>query len=167
MANIKAAREARGWSQRQLVEAMHRRGFAMTQTTMTRVESFKRDLKLNEIADICRTLHIDPEDIALNPDDFKGELEVSTRRGAYADAADALESACKEYETACRALYSIGVQDDEVYIDPDPFTFWGRLARTSCVGIAKQTYEDGAGKWRRGNADALAPDDPMSGDGRS
>ena len=50
---LRLLRESRGWSQKQVAERMRAYGYSWNQSTITRIESASRPLRLNELADLA------------------------------------------------------------------------------------------------------------------
>ncbi len=55
---VRAAREAKGWSQRHLAEVMTAGGFRWHQTTVGKTETGKRPLQVAEIAELAKLLQL-------------------------------------------------------------------------------------------------------------
>ena len=50
---LRLLRESRGWSQKQVADRMRAYGYSWNQSTITRIESASRPLRLNELADLA------------------------------------------------------------------------------------------------------------------
>ena len=57
---VRALRNARGWTQDRLAAEMTRRGFAMHQTTIAKLESASRPTTLGELSELARLFRVNP-----------------------------------------------------------------------------------------------------------
>lgn len=160
--NIKAAREARGWSQRELMRRLQELGVDQNQSGMSRLEKGQREPGFAELKALADIFGVSLDTLTGRTDAFDSELEWTTKRGAYLDATQALRRAATEYEKAAEDLAWYLVSGDHT-----PTIETGGLmhsVRRSCALIARDQY-DYIGRWRDKTGLPLSEEDPAYGYG--
>lgn len=140
VANMKAARGARNWSQRDLVRELNRRGLMMNQTTLSRIENEEREPRVSEASEIASALGTTVEALMSDPEVFESTLEWTKVQGEFRDARQRLQEAADAYEEAARAMLA------ELPYAPSSINEVTREAldigaRRSCVEVARRQYE--------------------------
>lgn len=138
--NMKAARGARGWSQRDLVRELNRRGLMMNQTTLSRIENEEREARISEASTIASALGTTVEALMADPGVFASTLEWTKVQGEFRDARQRLQEAADQYEEAARAMLA------ELPYAPSGIIEETRQAldisaRRSCVEVAWRQYK--------------------------
>ncbi|MFB9619523.1 helix-turn-helix domain-containing protein [Brooklawnia cerclae] len=103
--NMKAAREARGWSQAVLVDHLELLGVeTLNQSTVSRIEKGERDVRLPEARAIAKVFSVSLDTMSSGPEKFESYLDWQRVYGAFRDARKGLARATVEYEDARRTL---------------------------------------------------------------
>lgn len=82
--NVRAAREQKGWSQRQLASALQKRGVKLDPSAVTRIERGAREAKLREAVAIAECLSVDLRELVTAEAHDPWSVAVDLRRQAEA-----------------------------------------------------------------------------------
>lgn len=99
---MKAAREAKGWSQSALANALG--GSGLNQSAISRIESGERAVRLSEARAIARVFGTNVDALSGTPAAFEKVLRWNALSGEYDSALRTLEEATDRYERAREAL---------------------------------------------------------------
>lgn len=103
-ANVKAAREARGWSQRDLAKELTKRGAPINQAALSRLEMGEREPRFAEVKELAQVFGVSMEALDIAPEEFSRTVEWTAIRGAFSDARRDLRQAADRYERAADRL---------------------------------------------------------------
>lgn len=84
---LKALREAQGWSQARLAAEVVKRGGVITQTTLTRLERGPRQVTLDELLTLAAALRVSPL-VLLLPETAEDSVRIDRQELSAADLAD-------------------------------------------------------------------------------
>ena len=102
--NVRAAREARGWSQGQLADELVRLGVHATQSSVSRLEKGEREPKLSELKALATAFSTTADAMWRTPEQFQRTLEWNEVLGAFTGSQTSLRLSMRDYEAARRAL---------------------------------------------------------------
>lgn len=104
MANVKAARLARGWTQADLSERMGAAGAPTAASALSRYESGEREPRLSQIRAIATVFGLAVDDLFRPADEFKEFLVWHRLAATFDEAAAQLGAAPVAYEAARHEL---------------------------------------------------------------
>lgn len=116
--NLKAAREARGWTQSQLAEALVERGIVINQTAISRIEKGDREVRLAEARALAAIFNTTVDALSGSPEKFSSVIEWNRLTGNLKDSERDLRSAAFRYEQARLALRNY------LEVSRDPLILW-------------------------------------------
>lgn len=105
-ANLRAVREARGWSQIDLVNALMTHGVSINQSAVSRIEKGEREATAKELRALAQTFGVPLGAFWEAPAEFNTVIAWSKVAGEYDAAHAALSAAVARYLDAAKALES-------------------------------------------------------------
>lgn len=166
-ANVKAAREARGWSQRDLARELSARDAPINQAALSRLEKGERDPRFVEVKALANVFGVSMEDLDTDPSQFGKSLEWTALRGMYSDARRDLKRASEAYERAANTLMEYLEFEHPDIIPEDVRDVLRKQAGQSCAQVALDRYFDVRDKLamdpnqkRHGRPWDISPSDP-------
>ncbi|MDK9624688.1 helix-turn-helix transcriptional regulator [Propionibacterium freudenreichii] len=130
--NLKAAREARGWSQDDLAQYLQSSGINIAQTGVSRWEQGEREPRATELRALARAFGTTVDALMQDPDDFTGTVKWNRVSSAFDAARDELLAAYSAYEKNRKLLLN--------YLASEPST---PASDTILRGYDKSANEDG------------------------
>lgn len=140
-ANVKTAREARGWSQRDLAKELTRRGATINQAALSRLEKGEREARFAEVKELAQVFGVSMEALDVDPEEFASTVEWTATRGTFSDARRELRKAADQYERAAHSLLRY-LRDRKPDIPDDVEEVLKRQAGQSCAGVALEQYRE-------------------------
>lgn len=103
--NMKAAREALGWTQARLAEELNKAGVdSISQSAVSRIEKGERDVRLNEARAIAKAFGASLDSFSGPPEAFKDVLAWNEVRGRFTTHWKMAQRMVKQYEDARTAF---------------------------------------------------------------
>lgn len=98
--NMRAAREALGWTQARLAEEIGKDIPGFSQSAVSRIEKGERDVRIREAKCIARAFGTSLDALSGEPEAFQDVLDWNRVRGRFQDAWMAVKAAQNEWELA-------------------------------------------------------------------
>lgn len=148
---VRAMREARGWSQTDLADRLGKLGFEYHQTTIGKLESGARPLRIGELFAMASVFDVTVEDLiasATGADEaFKGD-SVADLEAASAELRDNFIEQVDAYVTQqirvarrrSRALHASGAALPD---EADPLFIWRTVGNDGDLGFSAARIDDG------------------------
>lgn len=160
VANVKAARTMRGWSQADLVNRLNELDADTNQSAISRLEKGEREPRFSELTALLDLFGVTLDALTGDPEAFLNMAGWAKARASYLGARTRIRSGCVDYEEAAQQLWGLianrqvpnGVPKEEVQELRDGVEKSGAV-------IAQEWYEHLSprlGAWR---ASARTPGD--------